>query len=143
MKALYRAKRIDNGEWAYGNLIERADGNSLIYIQETDEMVMIDAKTACPYIGINDNNDVQIFQGDIVVDVSNCSGLVTSECAKRIIRANEYQSGVVQYCTNGDVGSCGCCYEYFVGAGFKVDGIDLTNCCVAGNIHDNPELVTT
>ena len=141
MKALFRAKRTDNGEWAYGNLIEWANGSVSIYIREINEMVFVDANTVGQYIGIHDNNNTRIFSDDIVVDTSYLSGVVTPESAKYLVENNKCRHGVVKYDANGDVGSCGCCYEYFVGAGFKADGIDLTNCCVAGNIHDDSDLV--
>ena len=83
-------------------------------------------ETVGQYTGFTDKNGKKIFEGDIVLD-----------------RLTELSDDVaeVKFCTE-DVASCGCCYEYFSGSGFKANGIRLDNCEVIGNIYDNPEFLS-
>ena len=69
---LFRGKKIDNGEWTYGFYFEHSiDGQKHSYIKYqtfdegfvTDEVV---ADTVGQYTGFRDDQDVRIFEGDIV-----------------------------------------------------------------------------
>lgn len=62
----FRGRRIDNGEWVYGDLI---NGNNIHYYNaqedEYDECeVYIDS--IGQFIGINDKNGKKIFEGDTI-----------------------------------------------------------------------------
>ena len=132
LEILFRGKRIDNGEWVYGNLV-KSNGKYFIYYEEPDEMSqtgnwlfykVVDPSTVGQYTGLTDKNGKKIFEGDIVKD----------EQAQML--------GKVVYATAAD-GFDGM-------AGFMVDDIDdgLQNYNgfwhlveVIGNIHDNPELL--
>ena len=52
----------------------------------------------------------------------------------------EEKPNVVSFVSE-NFGSCGCCFDSFVGSGFASFDVDLTCCEVIGNIHDNPELL--
>lgn len=69
---LFRGKKIDNGEWTYGFYFEHSiDGQKHSYIKYqtfdegfvTNEVV---ADTVGQYTGFRDDQDVRIFEGDIV-----------------------------------------------------------------------------
>lgn len=69
---LFRGKKIDNGEWTYGFYFEHSiEGQKKSYIKYqtfdegfvTDEVV---ADTVGQYTGFRDDQDVRIFEGDIV-----------------------------------------------------------------------------
>lgn len=61
---LFKAKRIDNGEWVYGFYMDRKgpeiiqDGTWIIW--EVDE------NTVCQYTGLTDKNGNKIWENDVV-----------------------------------------------------------------------------
>lgn len=153
---LFRGKRLDNGEWVYGFLVVKNDpilGTPYFFIlvQRSNESFVIwykvDPATVGQYTGLTDKNGVKIFEGDIVQDM--CVYLTHLRYVKdgkeTQDQADAYKHcgkiGVVRYNADGDIGSCGCCYTEFVGAGFLAHYVDLTQCQVLGNIYENPELL--
>ena len=64
---LFRAKRIDNGEWIIGNLIDSPDGRNAISETGGDWMLHeVDSSTICQCTGLKDKNSVLIWENDIV-----------------------------------------------------------------------------
>lgn len=121
---LFRGKRLDNNEWAYGNLIIWNDGSACIDNGNTiDYMIAIDPETIGEYTGIKDKNGNRIFEGDII------TGLFMFGMQKKAI------------CGFRD-GSFGAFWE----RGGHTEFSPFTGCCnieweVIGNTYDNPELM--
>ena len=116
---LFRGKRIDNGEWVYGNLVRGCD-EKYAYIVEFGNKelcrnyINVKPDTVGQYIGLTDKNGTRVFEGDILECLSsNPVGEV--ECRTIIVDdiTNFETMGYLDFCNEIEVN---------------------------GNIHDNPEL---
>lgn len=120
----FRGKRVDNGEWAYGSLIEEnyyIDKAYFIRTRNEEDWTsryyncLIDVKTIGQYTGLDDRNGTKIFEGDIV-------RLGTNE-----IRFVFYGSTDFRHTMYG---------KYAKEFDYKDKGYE-----VIGNKYDNPELL--
>ena len=124
---LFRGKRVDNGEWIFGNLDLRKIGLSTctyiihqLFMWKTTRFEVV-PKTVGQYTGLTDKNGKKIFEGDIII------------CDTSTYR---YVTGTVKYSENA---SC-----YYIKA-LNSSNDYMFNCdnilIIIGNIHDNPELL--
>lgn len=127
---LFRAKRIDNGEWVEGNYVHTnlgremiADGTTYFGINRPC-MIDIDVNTICQCTGFKDNDGKLIWENDIVVTVydgnQNPNYVVIWDKDDLGFLAT---NGKDHYETNFEY--LGCCEEI----------------TVVGNIFDNPQLI--
>ena len=135
---LFRAKRIDNGEWVEGYLVETRhntyhDGYRIIdknginydeldYYEPSFISYVIDKTTICQCTGLKDKNGKLIWENDI----ANC---FEAECCGKI-SWNESEAGFY--------------FDVLLEDGtYEEEHIyDYADCMmVIGNIFDNPELL--
>jgi len=126
---LFRAKRIDNGEWVEGyyavvgkrHVIIKAQAEDYYTVENNlkkshgNEVIEVDPETVCQYTGLTDRNGRKIFEGDIIDDI--------------------------------DYGIMKCIFLHGSFVWYKEDGFRI-ECMryvpkieVIGNIFDNPELI--
>ena len=136
---LFKAKRIDNGEWLVGYVVKYGyTGKEKYYIVPSYASdlyaIEIDPSTICQCTGLKDKNCKLIWENDIVKD------LFSDACAQ--IKYGSYQSCFDSTKTE-HVGfyvdwSGKCTKRYRKDLGYW---INMVNAEVIGNIFDDPELI--
>lgn len=138
---LYRAKRIDNGEWVEGFLIFEKDRAFIAHrvcevmnsYSKTGEeygfgnFIEVYPSTICQCTGLRDEDGKKIFEGDIVgyIDCTSTeNGYSEHYCRGRVVWDEETASFQVT--------------ERLSAESYEV--LDR-GCNVLGNIFDNPELL--
>lgn len=135
---LFKAKRLDNGEWVTGQYVKGLDTydkevhlifepTTIFYSSgETDGWSEIDPSTICQCTGLRDKNGNLIWENDIVAywdTYSTESGLAEADCDGQVVWDDETMSFQVTNRLSAES------YEV------------LDECSVIGNIIDSPELM--
>ena len=122
---LFRAKRIDNGEWVIGNLIDSPNGRNAILETSGDWLLNeVDPSTICQCTGIKDKNGKLIWENDIMV--GHLDDIFPEDAT--YVMVMWHNNG---FCTHQDG------YDDYK----PLDEFDQNNFEVCGNTVDNPELL--
>lgn len=128
---LFKAKRIDNGEWVEGSFIDSGNHYQVFIYPHDDSastmscktlvyhgMVAVDSKTICQFTGLLDKKGNKIWENDVVKDTDiHLLGSVEYDEEHGMYVINEVNDG----------------YQNFQ---------EFWSCTeVIGNIFDNPELL--
>lgn len=130
---LFRGKRVDNGEWVCGSLINKIDCGSPVivqtpYLEDNGELEFdyyhVYTETVCQYTELKDKNGTKIFEGDMVhctakFDEADCI-VIYDDGEFKLVLAERHKD----YSTLGGYYSIGC---------FEKE--------IIGNIYDNTELL--
>lgn len=135
-----RGKRLDNGQWLYGDLMHDNQGGYYIYPLDAENLYVenkVDPDTVGEFLGKKDKHGKKIFEGDIVRRRDSAFGYV--------------DTGVVKYdCHLGafvlEYESYGRTYQSTFKDGFSDNDGKCTiegtySYELIGNIYDNPELL--
>ena len=124
---LFKAKRIDNGEWVYGNyaFCDCYTKQKHYIFQNKPHEHAVDETTICQYTGLTDKNGNKIWENDIVKKVDT-NGLGWHR--ERNCKVSFDRLGFWLLTT-----------EY--GDGYWIAEFDREQLEVIGNIFDNPELL--
>lgn len=143
---LFKAKRIDNGEWIEGNLIDLDSDSGYCYIVApyrkastlpinfliTGRMELVDSKTICQFTGLCDKNGNKIWENDIIkYHFGEIYAPIKYGCYQNCFDAQKTEHVGFYVDWTGD--------EYLrKDLGYW---IDMVYAMPVGNIFDNPELL--
>lgn len=125
---LFRGKRLDNGEWVEGDLLQYSTMTVIQVKEQVGNLTRIEAfpvdpETVSQYIGRKDNKDRRIYEGDIVLP----DDLVYGEGGCFLIQWNEDWNG-------WDANRVGAKDDIYT-------IVELGDMEIVGNIWDNKELL--
>lgn len=142
---LFRGKRIDNGEWVYGQYAyllnaRTEDGEPIkhMIVDGTPFGQTVDPSTVGQYTGLTDKNGKKIFEGDIL-RFGKRHLLVWWNCEAFQWQAKTVAGyDLIPFDIQGDV------YWTNIDLGWiysEIPTLGEMTTKVVGNIHDNPELM--
>ena len=121
---LWRAKRIDNGEWVEGLLTIMWGQLHIIVPEDENTAYPIDESTICQCTGLKDKNGKLIWENDFMIGYLDDIYQEDATYVRVMWRNNGFRTH-----QNG--------YDDFE----ILDEFDQNNFEVCGNIFDNPELL--
>ena len=129
---LFRGKRVDNGEWIQGDIVQLpVHGVVRIVEQEPSyKDAEVDSDTVGQYTGLTDKNGKKIFEGDII-HLEYSQVFFGGEYFGEYTAEVSYKEGcfITDGINNGDEIET------------PLSGFDNDEVEIIGNIHDSPELL--
>lgn len=73
----FRAKRKDNGQWAYGSLVITPHATYIYRYEDSTHIVNeINPDTVCQFTGFHDENSTEVYEHDIIECIDGNSEVV-------------------------------------------------------------------
>lgn len=142
---LFKAKRIDNGEWAEGLLTVMWGQYHIINPSDENTAYPIVSDTICQYTGLTDKNGNKIWENDIVSGHDNPNDLakiVFGEFPVIEVESLEKVDGVIGWHTEViPTDAISKCEPFCLPMPLTDFYIGFGELGVIGNIFDNPELL--
>lgn len=153
---LFKAKRIDNGEWVEGYYVKTRLGTDVkpsdvifvpFKINRNEEWgwIKIDPDTLCQYTGLTDKNGKKIWENDILRGHKNDNDLarvvfgefnvIDAETLEVVDRVIGWHTEVIETDTLSK------CEPFCIPMPLTDFYIEISEFEVFGNIFDNPELL--
>ena len=135
----FRGKRLDNGEWVVGSLLQDDYGTCMIveFADHHEQWHEVDPETVGQFTGVKDKNGTRIFEGDVI----ECLDSFDSPIRHRVEFRPEKGYFALFLIKGGDPWA------------IKVGNPDVGYICqshidkwskyIIGNIYDNPDLLKT
>ncbi len=165
-RLLFKAKRIDNGEWVRGDLITtpflksgtreqipyilditKADYDCFEDLTEGNGYFEVDPATICQCTGLKDKNGLLIWEGDILKSITQSKEKVkrsdTDDIFDEVFGEKKESIWTIEYKERRTQGNG--FYFYGTDRRFSIRATQSViwncQCEVIGNIFDNPELL--
>lgn len=121
---LFRGKRIDNGAWIEGDLLQNIDAIKIRELEKEKREIVksyeVYPETVGEYTGLTDKHGRKIFEGDIIKYTKD-------GCIYEVVFAIE--DGIAKFCARDTTDGKSLYY------------INTAKDKIIGNIYDNPELL--
>ena len=131
----FRGKRIDNGQWVYGDLVQCAHDILILPINTGWTHHKVIPETVGQFTGLLDKNGREVYEGDILHEcVARCivDKRIVKFCYGSFIAESTYNQGAQCY---GEPHEKFQSLKYFAVNDIKIE--------VIGNIHDHHELLSS
>lgn len=137
---LFRAKRVDNGEWVKGYFVQTVESSYIVvpYKHSTicgeGSVIEIDKSTICQCAGLKDDNDTLIFENDVL----SLADKVSDYEWKAVVKFGNPDSNDTWGWRLVPITECYVNREILLWVKTELNTVE---CRVIGNIFDNKDLL--
>lgn len=142
---LFKAKRLDNGEWVEGDLLHTRHADVVLISDFKDQLFRCDGNTLCQYTGLTDKNGQKIWENDILIGHGNDRDLskvsfgefyvIAVETLSRVDKVIGWHTEVIE------TDALSKCEPFCLPMPLTDSYIEISEFEVFGNIFDNEDLL--